>query len=62
MIRGCYSTLLSIKLSWLLLVSSLAWVALLSGQLRAQGDLDKVLEEIEVPGSLMDEEPFDVIT
>ncbi|MFN9347629.1 MAG: hypothetical protein ACK6DQ_13630, partial [Planctomycetota bacterium] len=62
MIRGCYSTLLSIKLSWLLLVLSLVWVPLLSGRLQAQGELDKVLEEIEVLGSLMDEEPFDVIT
>ena len=28
----------------------------------AQNELDKILEEVEVKGSLMDEEPFDVIT
>lgn len=28
----------------------------------AQNDLEKALEEIEVLGSLMDEEPFDIVT
>jgi tetratricopeptide (TPR) repeat protein len=34
----------------------------ISGLVLAQNDLDKALEEVEVLGSLMDEEPFDIIT
>jgi tetratricopeptide (TPR) repeat protein len=33
-----------------------------SAELWAQADLDKALAEIEVLGSLMDEEPFDIVT
>ena len=30
--------------------------------LMAQYELEKALQEVEVPGSLMDEEPFDIVT
>lgn len=52
----------SMKSLGALLVCFLSWVACSAGLASAQADLDKVLEEIEVVGSLMDEEPFDVVT
>ena len=62
MIRICFKPLFAIRSKAIAIVLSLLCIALTTGSLWAQTDLDKVLEEIEVLGSLMDEEPFDVIT
>jgi len=62
MIRICFKPLFAIRSKAIAIVLSLLCIALTTGSLWAQTDLDKVLEEIEVLGSLMDEGPFDVIT
>jgi len=62
MIRICFKPLFAIRSRAFVIVLSLLCAALTTGSLWAQTDLDKVLEEIEVLGSLMDEEPFDVVT
>lgn len=62
MIRTCLSTFQSILSLWNLIVPCVLVCILSSGELLAQADLDKALEEIEVVGSLIDEEPFDIIT
>jgi tetratricopeptide (TPR) repeat protein len=54
--------MLSTKFSRVAFATAIAWVLCLPSVLWAQADLDKVLEEIEVVGSLMDQEPFDVVT
>jgi len=62
MIRTCLSLLLSPKITWLSVIVCILVCFSSVGPLQAQSDLDKALEEIEVLGSLMDEEPFDIIT
>lgn len=47
---------------WKCFLGCFALICALTNPVRAQYDLEKALEEIEVPGSLMDEEPFDIIT
>ena len=54
--------MLSTKFSRVAFATAIAWILCLPSVLWAQADLDKVLEEIEVVGSLMDQEPFDVVT
>jgi len=62
MIRICLGSFQSLKSSLSMAFLAVVSMVSVSAELWAQADLDKALEEIEVLGSLMDEEPFDIVT
>ncbi len=62
MIRICLGSCQSLKSSLIMAFLAIVSMVSVSAELWAQADLDKALAEIEVLGSLMDEEPFDIVT
>jgi tetratricopeptide (TPR) repeat protein len=62
MIRICFGSCQSLKSSLIMAFLAIVSMVSVSAELWAQADLDKALAEIEVLGSLMDEEPFDIVT